>query len=46
VLKLSGEESLYRIRSGDYRAVYQIQDDHLRVLIVTLGHRREVYRGH
>jgi mRNA interferase RelE/StbE len=37
---------LYRIRSGDYRAVDQIQGDHLRVLIVTVGHRREVYRGH
>lgn len=42
--KLSGLEGLYRIRSGDYRAVYQIQDKKLLVLIVKIGHRKEIYR--
>lgn len=42
--KLSGEENLYRIRSGDYRIIYQIQDKILLVLVVKIGHRREVYR--
>lgn len=42
--KLEGGSELYRIRSGDYRALYQIEDDRLRVLVVTAGHRRDVYR--
>jgi mRNA interferase RelE/StbE len=44
VKKLSGEDELYRIRVGDYRVVYQIQDDELVVLVVRVAHRREVYR--
>ena len=44
VKKLSGEESLYRIRTGDYRIIYQIRDKELIVLIVKVAHRREVYR--
>jgi mRNA interferase RelE/StbE len=44
VEKLAGEEALYRIRSGDYRIIYQIQDKILYVLVVKIGHRREVYR--
>ncbi len=34
----------YRVRVGDYRIIYQIRDDILLVVIVKLGHRREVYR--
>jgi len=34
----------YRVRVGDYRIVYSIQDDVLLVVVVTLGHRRDVYR--
>jgi mRNA interferase RelE/StbE len=44
-IKLSGPEALYRIRIGDYRVVYQIQDAMLMVLVVRIAHRREVYRG-
>ncbi|MFH0902365.1 MAG: type II toxin-antitoxin system RelE/ParE family toxin, partial [Pseudomonadota bacterium] len=35
---------LYRIRSGDYRVIYTIEDKVLVVLVVKVGHRREVYR--
>ena len=42
--KLAGEESLWRIRVGDYRIVYQVQDARLLVLVVKIGHRREIYR--
>lgn len=42
--KLSGEESLYRIRIGDYRVIYQVSDEKLLVLIVRVGHRRDIYR--
>jgi len=44
VRKLSGPEELYRIREGDWRIVYQIRDRALRVLVVRIGHRRDVYR--
>ncbi len=43
-VKLSGEENIYRVRVSDYRIVYQIQDEQLFVLIVGVGHRREIYR--
>jgi mRNA interferase RelE/StbE len=43
VKKLSGEENLYRIRVGDYRIVYQMKSKELIILVVRLGHRREVY---
>ncbi|TXG78293.1 MAG: type II toxin-antitoxin system RelE/ParE family toxin [Rhodocyclaceae bacterium] len=41
--KLSGQER-YRIRQGNYRIIYEIEDIRLLVLIVKVGHRREVYR--
>ena len=43
VKKLVSEDNLYRVRVGEYRAVYQIRDRELIVLIVKVGHRREVY---
>jgi mRNA interferase RelE/StbE len=42
--KLSGEAERYRIRQGDYRIVYGIDDAAHVVEIVKIGHRREVYR--
>lgn len=42
--KLSGESERYRIRQGDYRIVYGIDDTARRIEIVKIGHRREVYR--
>ncbi len=45
VKKLAGAENLWRIRVGDYRIVYSIEDDRLIVLVVKIGHRREIYRG-
>ncbi|HLB13487.1 MAG TPA: type II toxin-antitoxin system RelE/ParE family toxin [Burkholderiales bacterium] len=42
--KLAGAEDAYRIRQGDYRAVYAIDDSARVVLVVKVGHRREVYR--
>jgi mRNA interferase RelE/StbE len=41
--KLTGSD-LWRIRVGDYRIVYSIEDDRLLVLVIRVGHRREVYR--
>jgi mRNA interferase RelE/StbE len=44
VVKLSGQDNLYRIRVGSYRAIYSIQDNQLLVLVVKVGHRKDVYR--
>jgi len=41
--KLKGEEG-YRLRVGDYRVLYEVRDKALLVLVVRVGHRREVYR--
>jgi mRNA interferase RelE/StbE len=42
--KLSGVPDAWRIRAGDYRVVYQVRSEILLVLILTVGHRRDVYR--
>ena len=36
---------MWRIRVGDYRVLYEIRDNVLLVLVVKVGHRREIYRG-
>ncbi len=41
---LSGRAGYLRIRVGDYRVIYTIDDGELVVLVVTMGHRRDVYR--
>jgi len=41
--KISGQDR-YRIRQGNYRIVYSIQENELTVWIVKIGHRRDVYR--
>ena len=43
VKKLKGR-SAWRIRVGDYRVIYEIHDRELQILVVTVGHRREIYR--
>lgn len=44
VLKMEGEENLYRVRVGDYRIIYQVQDRMLLIVVVKVGHRGNVYR--
>lgn len=43
VKKLQGEES-YRLRIGDYRILFAIDDQQQQITIYAIGHRREVYR--
>ena len=41
--KLKGRYG-YRIRVGDYRIIYEIEDNILRVIVIDLGHRKDIYR--
>lgn len=43
-IKMEGKGSRYRIRSGTYRIIYEVQDNILKVLIIKVGDRKEVYR--
>jgi mRNA interferase RelE/StbE len=42
--KLSGRSDKFRIRQGDYRILYEIEDQVLTVYLVKIGHRKDVYR--
>lgn len=42
-LKLQGEEA-WRIRVGDYRVIYEIENEQLIVTVIRVGHRRDIYR--
>ena len=42
-IKLTGEDA-YRIRVGDYRVIYTVDDGRLIVVVIDSGHRREIYR--
>jgi mRNA interferase RelE/StbE len=42
--KLAGEDDRYRIRVGRYRVIYSVGDGELLVVVVRVGHRKDVYR--
>jgi len=41
--KLKGYKNSYRIRVGDYRIIYEIEDKVLRILVIAIGHRKDIY---
>ena len=43
--KIQGGEGLSRVRVGDYRVIYFAEDLRLLILVVKIGHRKDVYRG-
>lgn len=45
IKSLQGHSSRWRLRVGDYRVVYTIEDDHLIVWVMAVGNRRDVYRN-
>lgn len=45
VKRLAEADGVYRVRSGDYRILYRVEDDVLLVLVVKIGNRRDVYRA-
>ena len=42
--KLAGRQNLYRVRQGNYRVIYSVNDQSCIVDVVKVGHRRDVYR--
>lgn len=42
--EMKGQNLLFRIRQGDYRILYEINDTQKEIVILKIGHRREVYR--
>jgi len=42
--KLQGYEDVYRIRQGDYRILYEVQNERLIVQIIKIGNRKDVYK--
>lgn len=43
IKKLKGAESLYRVRIQDYRVIYSIENQLIKITVIKVGHRREVY---
>jgi len=42
--KMKGNNPFHKIRSGDYRIIYEIHSNRLVILVVKIGHRKEVYK--
>ena len=42
--KMKGDNSFHRVRSGDYRIIYEIHEEIVVILIVKVGHRKDVYK--
>ena len=43
--KMKGNNPFHKVRVGDYRIIYEIQDDVLLILIIKIGHRKDIYRN-
>ena len=42
--KMKGNNTFHKIRAGKYRIVYEIHEDRLVILVVKVGHRKDVYK--
>jgi mRNA interferase RelE/StbE len=43
--RMKGNNSFHKIRTGDYRIIYEIHDDRVVILIVKTGHRKDIHKG-
>ncbi|MGL1933239.1 MAG: type II toxin-antitoxin system RelE/ParE family toxin [Desulfotalea sp.] len=43
--KMSGNNAFHKVRCGNYRIVYEIHENRVVILVVKIGHRRDVYRN-
>ena len=44
ITKMKGNNSFHKIRSGDYRIIFEIHHDRLVILVLKIGHRKDVYK--
>jgi mRNA interferase RelE/StbE len=44
ITKMKGDNPFHRIRVGDYRIIYEIKDEILLILVLKIGHRKDIYR--
>ena len=42
--KMKGNNNFHKVRIGDYRIIYEIHDDVLLILIIKIGHRKDIYK--
>lgn len=42
--RLVGEDNIYRLRQGNYRILYTVEDDIITITVISVGHRRDIYR--
>jgi mRNA interferase RelE/StbE len=45
ITKLKGNNPFHKVRTGDYRIIYEVQEEVLVILIVKVGHRKDIYRN-
>ena len=43
--KMKGDNPFHKVRVGDYRIIYEIQEDILLILVVKIGYRKDIYRN-
>lgn len=43
--KMKGDNPFHKVRVGDYRIIYEIQEDILVIMVVKVGHRKDIYRN-
>jgi mRNA interferase RelE/StbE len=43
--RMKGDNTFHKIRAGNYRIIYEIHEDRLIILIVKIGHRKDVYKN-
>ena len=45
ITKIKGNNPFHKVRTGDYRIIYEVQEEVLVILIVKIGHRKDIYRN-
>ena len=45
ITKMKGDNSFHKVRSGNYRIIYEIHENKLVILVVKVGHRKDVYKN-
>ena len=43
--KITGSENDYHVRIGDYRVIYEIDEKNKQIIILAVGHRKDIYRN-